>query len=91
MQQGKKANTSQGREQKKDGGRTVAKSVRETIGESGIWETRIAQPQIGSFPGRMRKHTAEFLGKAGFSMNGLFVCQPLKQGGGQHMKHLQRQ
>lgn len=34
--------------------------MRGTTGESGTRETRIAQPQIGSFPERMYKHTAEF-------------------------------
>lgn len=55
--------------------------MRETTGESGTWETRIARPQIGPFPERMYKHTAEFLGKSGDPMNGLFVCQPLKRCG----------
>lgn len=34
--------------------------MRGTTGESGTRETRIAQPQIGSFPERMYKHTADF-------------------------------
>lgn len=53
--------TRQGREQEKEGGRKSGKCWRETTGESEIWETRIAQPQIGPFTGRMYKHTAEFL------------------------------
>lgn len=34
---------------------------------SGTWETRIAQPQIGSVPERMYKHTVEFLGEVWLS------------------------
>lgn len=58
--------------------------LRGTTGESGTWETGIARPQIGSYSERMYKHTVEFLGKSGYPMNGLFVCQPLKRCGEQH-------
>lgn len=51
---------------------------RETTGEIETLETRIAQPQMSSFPERMYKHTAGVLGKSDCPMNGLFVCQPLK-------------
>lgn len=80
-----------GREREKEGGRKTEKCVRETTGESGTWETRIAQPQTGSFPERMYKHTVEFLGKSGHPMNGLFVCRPPKRCREQHTRHLQRQ
>lgn len=83
------ANTHQGNVRNEEGGRKSGKCLRETTGESGPWETRIAQPQIGSFTERMYKHMIEFLGKSGYPMNGLFVCQPLKRCGEQRTRHLQ--
>lgn len=74
------------REGQREGGRKAGKCGRETTGVSGTWETRIAQPQIGSAPERMYKHMAGFLGKSGCPMNGLFVCQPLKRCGEQHTR-----
>lgn len=77
----------------KEGKREKRRKVEETlenVSESETSETRIAQPQIASFTERMYKHTVEFLGKSGYPMNGLFVCQPLKQCRKQHMRQLQR-
>lgn len=51
-----------GKRQKDKEGRECLENVRETTGESETWETGRAQPQVGFFPERMRKHPVEFLG-----------------------------
>lgn len=73
--------------EEKEEERTLGKYIWETTGESETWETRIAQPQIGSFTERMYKHKVEFLGKSHYPMNGLFVCESLKRCREQHNSH----
>lgn len=84
MERLKQTNT---RWEEKARGRKLGKYLRETTAESETWETKIAQPQIGSFTERMYKHKVEFLGKTCYPMNGLFVCQSLKHCREQHNSH----